>query len=419
MQPVRSSLLRRVTVLTLALLVTAVAVEGASYLLLRLLNPNAGPLPRTNRQLSGYTVTRATPDFIHNTYAPDRQPPITTDHFGFISDEEITLEKPPNTLRVFLLGGSGMLGAGQGPGCYSAIREFPGGIYAYDISIAGALKAYLQKVFPGKRIQVVNAAVYTFQLHQSMVLYLERVSRFRPDIVINMEGFNDLGTLVTGRTWEYTEALWLNEYVRSHVQAEAPIRRLKWAQLLDYLQARYLAPRLRPPGCIQDTYDYSPDDYARARPDLERSSQAYQAALRQYLDILKGDNVRFIFVLQPILARSINKELADYEVRMRNEVGLIDGAPVSPGLRAMVGDRMDVKTQFKIAGRYFVDDYLSDAIRASVESRGFLFTDMNKDIVNVGKDVAFYTDYCHLTVDANRIVAERMGDLIVRGGLVQ
>ncbi len=61
----------------------------------------------------------------------------------------------------------------------------------------------------------------------------------------------------------------------------------------------------------------------------------------------------------------------------------------------------------------------SDAIKASVESRGLLFADMNKEIMPFGQDVAFYTDYAHLTVDGNRIVAHMMGDLIIKGGLTQ
>ncbi len=414
----RLSPLRQITLLTLALLAAALAVEGTSHLLLLALNPNTGPLPRMNRELSGYTLVRSTPTFVHNTYAPNGQPAVTTNRFGFISDEDITIEKPPNTLRVFLLGGSGMIGAGQGRGCYSAIRTFPEGIYAYDVGIAGRLKAYLQQKFPGKRIQVVNAAVYTSQRHQSMVLYPERVSRFDPDIVINMEGFNDLGTIASGYTWEHTEAIWLDEFVRAKARNHAPIRRLKWAQLLDYVEGRHLAPRLRPPGCVQDTYDYAPEAYERARPAFERSSQAYQAALRQYLDILRADDVQFIFVLQPILARGINKELADYERRMQREMGLIDGASVPPALRALAGNQVDMKTMLRMTGRYFLDDYLSDAIKLQVASRRFRFADMNKEIVSVGSDVAFYTDYCHLTLDGNRIVAQRMGDMIVTGGLV-
>ncbi len=182
-----------------------------------------------------------------------------------------------------------MIGAGQGRGCYWAVREFPEGIYAYDISIAGALKAYLQEKLPGRRIQVVNAAVYTFQLHQSMLLYLETVSRFHPDYVINMDGHNDLGAIAFGSPWGFTEALWLDEFVRLKMQTEAPVRRLKWAQLIDYLQARYLATRLRPPACIQDSYDYAPEAYGRAKPSLQQSSQAFLTVLHQYMNILKAD----------------------------------------------------------------------------------------------------------------------------------
>jgi lysophospholipase L1-like esterase len=55
---------------------------------------------------------------------------------------------------------------------------------------------------------------------------------------------------------------------------------------------------------------------------------------------------------------------------------------------------------------YFFDDYLSAAIKKTAEEFGVPYIDMNAEIANLGPEVEFYTDYCHLTPAGNQRVAE-------------
>jgi hypothetical protein len=63
--------------------------------------------------------------------------------------------------------------------------------------------------------------------------------------------------------------------------------------------------------------------------------------------------------------------------------------------------------------KYFFDDYLSDAIQERVERAGYHYLDMGREIEGLDDSFQFYTDYCHLTVDANEFIAKRMGDFIL------
>ena len=62
---------------------------------------------------------------------------------------------------------------------------------------------------------------------------------------------------------------------------------------------------------------------------------------------------------------------------------------------------------------YFFDDFLSAALRKAAEEYGVEYLDLNAEIASLGPDVEFYVDYCHLTLDGNRRVAEILGKAIL------
>jgi lysophospholipase L1-like esterase len=62
---------------------------------------------------------------------------------------------------------------------------------------------------------------------------------------------------------------------------------------------------------------------------------------------------------------------------------------------------------------YFYDDYLSDALRRTAKDFGVEYIDLNAKIATLGSEVEFYTDYCHLTPEGNRRVAEILGRTIL------
>lgn len=85
--------------------------------------------------------------------------------------------KPKNTIRIILMGGS-------------AARS----MFATDYknTISSFLERLLQKEFPGKKIEVVNAGMSGYVTEQLFIFYQLVLSKYEPDIVVGFNGYNDL-----------------------------------------------------------------------------------------------------------------------------------------------------------------------------------------------------------------------------------
>lgn len=411
----------------IAIAIAFAVAEGISYLILKKINPNGANKLRFNRELSGYTVFKNTPNFIYGTYKSDaKQPDIKTDVHGLICDEPLSEKKDSNEVRIFLMGGSAMIGAGQTNG-FDAIKQFPKGTYAYSISIAGYLKQYLQQKYPNKKITVVNAATYGRQLHQSLLFYLETISHLHPDIVIDMDGYNDVKSISTGYVYELTEFGRLKSYVDLKQHSEQTQSRLKSVQLANYiLMKKKDANGTGRQDYGIDTSVYNQQAYLKIKPSLQQSAQPFLKVLKQYANVLNGDSVHFIFALQPILYRGINKQLADYELKMKNEVGREDpkGEFNSYEDPRISGDanllkQDSIKAVGSLVQRYFFDDWLSSEIQQTVEHTSANFIDLNKEITPLDSSFHFYTDYCHMTKEGYKFIGERFGQVIVDLGIIR
>jgi hypothetical protein len=93
---------------------------------------------------------------------------------------KLTKEKPPRQLRIAFLGGSQVQLAST-----------------FDTSLPGSLKLLLQKQYPGRDIEVINAGIQSCVSRQSLVQLLLTVVDYHPDIVILYDGVNDLGLPLT------------------------------------------------------------------------------------------------------------------------------------------------------------------------------------------------------------------------------
>lgn len=94
---------------------------------------------------------------------------------GFRGDE-IALDKPPRTFRIFAIGGSTTLGIAN----------------PYDDSYPRLLQAQLQARYPGITIEVQNAGGAWYTTAHDVVAYELRVRRYHPDLIVFFEAINDL-----------------------------------------------------------------------------------------------------------------------------------------------------------------------------------------------------------------------------------
>ncbi len=67
----------------------------------------------------------------------------------------------------------------------------------FDTALPGSLKLVLQKQYPGRDIEVINAGIQSSVSRQSLVQLLLHVVDYEPDMVILYDGVNDLGLPLT------------------------------------------------------------------------------------------------------------------------------------------------------------------------------------------------------------------------------
>ena len=125
-------------------------------------------------------------DLLGWRFAPDASAfnnRYTTDHNGFIvdvDDPQIELQKPVDTYRVIILGGSTVAGV-------SAPRP--------SQNIVGMLRKGIRErglTGPnGKRVEVINAGVAGYNSAQEYLYFVSDLLFFRPDLVIAYDGWND------------------------------------------------------------------------------------------------------------------------------------------------------------------------------------------------------------------------------------
>lgn len=357
-----------------------------------------------NRQISGYTVFKNAPnyDMASSTIKVDpSEPDAVLNEFGFLSDQPLALKKKPNTIRIFILGGSAAFGAGQDQH-YHAAHLYPGGIYSYPQSIAGHLKRYLKRQEPDVNFEVINAAAYRRQFHQSVMLYLESISRFDPDYVVNIEGWNDIGSFTTGTP--YRDAEWmLHSLVELNNKSESWLNHSNTYYLLltAYDKFRVESTTTRPAVTIGQG-EYGRDEYQRRRGQYVENAARFEQILRQYVAALEADNTKLVFVLQPILLRTgVNKRLSSIEKE------LLDVSPFGDPNAAAFDDQM-------LIAKYFFDDYLSNQIGKILETEGETFVDANLAMQLIDEKTEFYADYCHLLPEGSRFIGETIGKSILK-----
>ena len=370
-----------------------------------------------NRFVSGYTVFQNNPR--HQLVTQKSQtdnPDVAVDENGFISAERLALEKAGDTVRIFLMGGSAAFGADQN-GYYRDIYEYPYGIYSFPDSIAGQLQNYLEAQWPGKRFEVATAAAFTRAYHQSVLYYLEAVSRFSPDWIISMDGFNDINHLVSGTPYR-DRAGELDYYIDLHntsscVKSGLPNTYCLLQGIHHRLMLKVTWSRRRALPAHAENFDldnYTRAQYQERKPYFEESSARFVQTLKQEMGVMRADGVNFMFVLQPMLHREDwNKTLSERETRFVHGVAPPVYAAGSSGESTEPQEFVDSMLLLK----YFFDDYLSPLLAREVEEAGYHYLDMNQAIEQVPASIEFYTDYCHLTVDGNRLIGSAIGDAIL------
>jgi len=310
---------------------------------------------------------------------------------GFREDLNTPREKPPNTYRVFIMGGSTAYGLGSlsrfGKAKYEVIRN--------DQTIDHYLEQFLDGKLD-KRVEVINAAITSQYSHHHLIYLNQTILSYSPDMVIFIDGFNDYypyeGDFDQWRDYAYQE--------RVHQFMDKPTLRA-WVLYTGWWLFRKshlvnVAGRAVRPLWIQFHklgQERARIDVGEAIKNLERNAQAnFVKMVERNGLILAHEHVKAAFTLQPEIVFKQSKKLSNLEQAIYDEMNHHwEENLVEYKNRALPLVRRLLKEATAKSNAAFID--LTD-----------VFGGMEEDA---------YTDYTHLTPAGNRRVAEYLAERLL------
>jgi hypothetical protein len=382
-----------------------------------------------------------------------------SDQYGFMHGDSLPLQrkKPPNTIRIVLTGGSGMRGNLQ---TWAVVKMFgyPQGCYDYPTSIAGKLKSILSSKYPSISWEVINGAVVMHLFNQSFARYYEKIHDIQPDIIINMDGYNDdkiaYDFLGGGDPYGHTAS-----QATESIELEILRRSSRWGYTCMLLSYCLTNTEFKPDNIISVTSmirnttardawhiarhmdeadsmaPLAPDSFRYMDPYLRRNMEKQFWLIASYENQLRHDSVYSIFCFQPILARQGGQKklsrketaLRDYihddkpempfiydSIFMKNIAGLPDDL-----VRAVNHTGPQKNNLIKYYHRYFINDYISPITDSIVRSYGGAYIDLGKAMMPLPGSVEVYMDYTHTTPYGNQFIAEQMAAAVIKSPILR
>lgn len=311
---------------------------------------------------------------------------------GFRHDTDVPREKPAETCRIFLMGGSTAYGLG---GLWPHLqREFE--VLDNSQTIDTYLERDLRDALPGRKIEVINAAITSTWTHHSLIYLNQSILGYSPDMVLFLDGFNDAyfynedhdqfgsysyslpSRVILGEptftALVYANGWWL---FRRSAFANLAGRGLRFVKLL-------VTPRK----------ERKPIDVDQALAGLYSvfPRNALKMHRRMAL-ILKDEGVTPVFMLQPMLVLERgHKPMSEMEQKLFD----FNVSSYLPNYEAYSG-----------AAR----DFVAREEARNARETGASFLDLTT--VFAGRPQQMYTDYAHLTPLGNELVAARIRDQIL------
>lgn len=318
------------------------------------------------------------------------------DNYAFRRFNDVSIKKPKGVTRIFIMGGSTAFGSQAAPG--SIFLKMSGqNEYASDKTISAWMEKILNDKYKNKKFEVINAATNWSKLHQQMINYLRKVRSFQPDMVISIDGQNDSSLkIVPGSLnfWDLTNTSYKNQLQSNMKHRLRPVFKNSYtayllAMLLFRGKTTYVDTSIvekyskikRPKN-----YEEIMSNYYRENTNLvDKSAEEYTHILRYFNNVLKTDNVKHFFVLQPLTHLEHLKKLTKRE-------SAIQGYLFS-----------------RLNRHYFRSNFYGKVVERCNEAKeeeNLPFWYLKNVFKGESKDV--YTDYCHFTPYGNKVFAEKL-----------
>lgn len=334
---------------------------------------------------------------------------------GFRRTADVSLGKPPGTVRIFLLGGSAPYGA---QGAFEHITKKYSRIYNSQL-IDAYLEKKLNTLDPSRHWEVINACVAGYRIHQQLALLESQILRYQPDYVFLMDGYNDFMSVFHAAAERPQGEFDIYENTAGKEEFDMLANPGSWRSLVlfshNWILANSALFRLvenRIPGMIRNPWsrtvsaqeslpnpvklaDLSAAEQQGAATALSNTGTFTHTA-RQIYRIANLDGVTPIFLLQPILILS-------HKPFTRDERQMVDYDRTSGG---------------RFYSYLFPEAYAKISLEMAEAARqdGFQFADLS-DVFDRASEETF-SDFAHLSPAGNEAIAERL-TAILQGIRVQ
>lgn len=280
---------------------------------------------------AGYTLAR-------NFFLRSGVYTLSTNEQGF-RGPPVALAKPAGTVRIALLGESSAFG--------------------YFVNDGEEAARILERALrdAGEHVEVINAAVPGYNLHQTIRRFDTLAAPLEPDLVILYAGWNDLVYVVSPTPGEET--------FRRRPIAPSWERPLGRSVLYGFVAYRCLGGEVR----------LAPAQIESATPTTE-GSRAFRENLRTLAARVRQTGARFVICAQATAAQS----------------------DASPELRRLLTHRPELVDAMVVLG-----DWLRQTLAGAAREEGAIFLDANEAIAPDESELA---DYVHLTATGEAKLAQ-------------
>lgn len=313
--------------------------------------------------------------------------------WGFRGDE-ITKQKPTNTYRIVLLGGSTVLN-----------RPI-----TYDKTFGKLMQDSLQKKYPSTHIEVLNAANDWYTTQHSLIQYLFYIKDFHPDLVIMWHGVNDLFRSCT--SGEFSYGPYREDYGNFYGPTTTMAKNYFKPQPL--IAVKLISLDFIKQHIIDNLYSDITRKIIRAKTDQDSRSilmsktdfshqkfpsiEAYSRNLDEIVSTIKHDNVSLILANQPYLY---------HQSMSSNELSKI----IFPKLYC---EQQNVYPNISTLIKEF--NRVNAITKKEAESSNVPFIDLNAQLP---KNLMYFTDDVHYTESANKKIADILTRFIESNNLIQ
>lgn len=319
-----------------------------------------------------YSLVRQPP----NTPMSDGPEKLTTDMHGFVHNGYVRdIREDKDKLLIFMLGGSTVVGFGAS-----------GNGKTLPAQLERALNEKLSK-----NVRVVNAGSSGYVAYQELGLLAGPILQsFEPDMVLAVDGRNDAATAAGYRDWRPN---WQPHYSSLEKDVNAMMRPSPWAGLAYWAPRVSAAAKLfmsiryrlyRTGEVVWDREGPAPESLLRRAADAYFSTHAAARARCRALGI------PYFAFLQPTVTRGLKKDVTGME---RSSVDEFIGRQKST--RDIYDEGMD--GFYALASKRAAEaPWFHDLSRFFLDSKG-----------------GVYADSCHYTDKGNKMLADRMAELLL------